>query len=277
MPKLTMLTLNARGMKSKGFMDKALREFQKWKTERKINIATFQEHNLDPKDEEDLIRKAKLKNITLIIGFADKAPDGVHRGGVLIMCDETTITHKSTKVRSAGIVKIDVTWGGKEIEFAGIYAPAKSLERVNFFQTLRNQINKNTIIGGDWNCVPDVTLDIQSPNPLAYSNIGARLLTDIMTQHTLIDERREQLGNEAEYTRSGNTSRDHLNNNISSRLDRWYVPDNEDILWTFEVDNTFIFKATSSDHSAVIAQADNQTGELGHDRKTVNEIIIILI
>ena len=61
MPKLTMLTLNARGMKSKGFKDKALREFQKWKTERNINIATFQEHNLDPKDEEDLIRKAKLK------------------------------------------------------------------------------------------------------------------------------------------------------------------------------------------------------------------------
>ena len=215
-----------------------------------------------------------MKNITLVIGFADKAPDGVHRGGVLIMCDESTITHKSTKIKSAGIVKVDLTWGGKDIEFAGVYAPAKSLERVNFFQTMRNQINKNTIIGGDWNCVPDVTLDIHSPNPLAYSNIGARLLTDVMTQHKLIDGRREQLGNEAEYTRSGNTSRDRLNNEISSRLDRGYVPDNEDILWTFEIDNSFIFKATSSDHSAVIATADNQTGELGHARNKINENLL---
>ena len=68
MPKLTMLTLNARGMKSNGFMDKALGEFLKWKDQKKLNIATFQEHNLDPKDEEDLIRKAKVKHITLIIG-----------------------------------------------------------------------------------------------------------------------------------------------------------------------------------------------------------------
>ena len=94
MPKLTMLTLNARGMKSKGFMDKALREFQKWKTERNINIATFQEHNLDPKDEEDLIRKAQLKNITLIIAFADKAPDGVHRGGYEEVCSSCAMKQR---------------------------------------------------------------------------------------------------------------------------------------------------------------------------------------
>ena len=110
MPKLTMLTLNARGMKSKGFMNKALREFQKWKTKKNINIATFQEHNLDPQDEEDLIRSAKIKNITLIIGFADKAPDGVHRGGVLIMCDETTMTHKTIKDKSSGLIKVDLHW-----------------------------------------------------------------------------------------------------------------------------------------------------------------------
>ena len=138
-------------MKSNGFMDKALGEFLQWKDQKKLNIATFQEHNLDPKDEDDLIRKAKVKYITLIIGFAKKASDGVHRGGVLIMCDDTTITHTSTKIKEGGIVKVDLVWGGKNIEFAGIYAPAQALERVNFLQTLRNKINKNTITGGDWN------------------------------------------------------------------------------------------------------------------------------
>ena len=224
--------------------------------------------------EIPILRLRKVKHITLIIGFAKKAPDGVHRGGVLIMCDDTTITHTSTKIKEGGIVKVDLVWGGKNIEFAGIYAPAQALERINFLQALRNKINKNTITGGDWNCVPDITLDIHSSNPLAYRNIGSRMLADVMNQHKLVDERREQLGNEAEYTRSGNTNSNTNNNNVSSRIDRWYIPDDDSLLWTFEVDNTFIFKSTSSDHSAVIAIADNQNGELGHDRKTINENLI---
>ena len=59
-----------------------------------------------------------------------------------VMCDETTITHKATKHKSSGLLKVDLIWGGQDIEFAGVYAPAKALERVNFFQTLRNNINK---------------------------------------------------------------------------------------------------------------------------------------
>ena len=56
---------------------------------------------------------------------------------------------------------------------------------------------------GDWNCVPDVTLDVQSANPLAYANVGAALLGDITAGVGLVDFRREQLGDEKEPTRRG--------------------------------------------------------------------------
>ena len=63
----------------------------------------------------------------------------------------------------------------------------------------------------------------------------------------LVDERREQLGDEKEFTRTG----DGAAAETSTRLDRWYIPGETDMLVTFSVDNDFIFKLHSSDHSAV--------------------------
>ena len=59
-------------------------------------------------------------------------------------------------------------------------------------------------MGGDWNCVPDVCLDVHvdSANPLRYhaQNQGADVLEGILSNLGLSDERRDQLGTEAEYT-----------------------------------------------------------------------------
>jgi hypothetical protein len=66
--------------------------------------------------------------------------------------------------------------------------------------------------------VSDTTLDVRSSNPLGYENRGATLLATVMGEHGLTDERREQLGDEREYTRTADDG------SISTRLDRWYVP-----------------------------------------------------
>ena len=71
---------------------------------------------------------------------------------------------------------------------------------------MKNKIEKTTIVGGDFNTVGDVTLDAASRKPLAYPNIGVALLSQIMSDKGLVDERREQLGDEVEYTRKGNTT-----------------------------------------------------------------------
>ena len=63
---------------------------------------------------------------------------------------------------------------------------------------MKNKIEKTTIVGGDFNTVGDVTLDVASRNPLAYPNIEHTLLSQIMSDKGLVDERREQLGDELE-------------------------------------------------------------------------------
>ena len=65
---------------------------------------------------------------------------------------------------------------------------------------MRGIFQKDWILGGDWNCVPDTTLDVQSTKPLSYANIGATLLGDITREVGLHDFRREQLGNHREPT-----------------------------------------------------------------------------
>eukprot|EP00966_Prymnesium_polylepis_P102475 2373832-Prymnesium_polylepis.1 len=80
----------------------------------------------------------------------------------------------------------------------------------------------------------------------------------------LTDERREQLGDEREYTRTADDG------SISTRLDRWYVPVDKDWRWTFDVTEGFSLTPTGSDHSPVWLRIDNKTGELGSDRITID-------
>ena len=82
---------------------------------------------------------------------------------------------------------------------------------------------------GDWNCVPDVTLDVQSANPLKYPNGGAKLLEHSMAAVGLVDIRRIQLGSETEGTRTDKTT------GTTTRIDRFYVPTHDDydsVQWT---------------------------------------------
>ena len=128
---------------------------------------------------------------------------------------------KKTHYAIPGLIRAEVQWGTKTIDIGCVYAPAQPLQRVDFFNSLRGKLDSTTHVGGDWNCVPDVTLDVDSVNPLAYANRGATLLGDIVGNLALNDIRREQLGNAPEYTRKGPNSNGTW---TSSRIDRWYTP-----------------------------------------------------
>ena len=41
-----------------------------------------------------------------------------------------------------------------------------------FFRSLRNFINKSTVLGIDANCVPDVQLDVKNHSRSPYNNLG---------------------------------------------------------------------------------------------------------
>jgi hypothetical protein len=90
----------------------------------------------------------------------------------------------------------------------------------------------------------------------------------------LIDERREQLQQNKEFTRKGiNVNREM----VSTRLDRWYTPANTSYLLSFETRNNFVFKQKSSDHSIVIITLDNKKGVSGSERETIDEELTLEI
>jgi hypothetical protein len=103
----------------------------------------------------------------------------------------------------AGFIRVKLDWGSEELDIANVYAPVKPAGRLDYYNTLRARLDKTTIVVGDWNTVGDKTLNVRSRDPLAYPNIGSSLLGKIMGDLGLVDERREQLGQEREYTRTG--------------------------------------------------------------------------
>ena len=232
-----------------------------------LGVLMIQEHNMSPHKHQNFVDIAKLKGYTLIISYGKADDEESLRGGTLILTWDKTVTLLHTFNNEPGFIRIKVEWGTETLEFANVYAPARSLPRVDYYTALRTKLTPNTIVGGDWNTVGDITIDIDSANPLGYNNRGSTLLHQIMSDKGLVDERREQLGDEREFTRDGNA----INGWTSSRLDRWYVPGNMECLWTFKVDNSFIFKEKSSDHRAVTVTIDNQMGEMGKERVTINE------
>ena len=271
MPSLNMATLNVQGMGGERGFDSFLNTIQQRKRELKLGVFQVQEHNLPRERKQDQIDAAKARGFTLVVTYGRADDPDSTRGGVLTILDDTSTTLRRKLIEEPGLIKLEIEWGTETLEIVNIYAPSQPLGRVNFFALLRRKLSPSTIAGGDWNTVPDTTVDVDSANPLQYANRGSILLETIMAEKHLIDERREQLGTEREYTRNGNTTNGHT----STRLDRWYVPVDSEFLWSFKVENSFIFKDKASDHRMVVLTLDNRMGEMGKDRVTINEELTI--
>jgi hypothetical protein len=193
----------------------------------------------------------------------------VHRGGVLLLLfDKEARVTKEIEVTS-DLVRVEIEIDGRTHDIAGVYVPARAVQRVDMIQSLATRLGPDTIVGGDWNCVPDVTLDVQSANPLAYSNVGASVLAVTMEGLNLLDIRREQLVLGKEHTRA--------EGGCMTRLDRWYVPVSDraaHMLWNVKVSDTLIWKNCPSDHLVVTLDIEISVGEQGHERRTIREDLI---
>mgnify|MGYP000715576719 CR=1 FL=1 len=82
MTKIHAVSINARGLQTKGVFENLLRKIKRWSTKEatRHHIYLIQEHNLDPKNRKQLERTAKALGMTLVIGFAPRNPNSVHYG-----------------------------------------------------------------------------------------------------------------------------------------------------------------------------------------------------
>ena len=137
----------------------------------------------------------------------------------MIIVNKDNCTFTDTDSSKGGIVRATVTKNGLHFGVTGVYVPAKPHKRLQMIQDLAAIVSRGDIVGGDMNCVEDVTMDVKSTNQLSYNNTGSQEISDLMdTKVKSIDIHREQLGTGREYTRldPGGTE---------TRIDRFYLPE----------------------------------------------------
>ena len=209
---LNIATLNVRGLQSKGSWRQFIKQMIPWARRHRINALCIQEHNLQKSRKEQLKYDAHEVGWNLIIGFAAARSA---RGGCAILLLKEIEVEVEHEV-SEDLIALRVKVGPVTHEIATVYVPVTTNEKLAFIPTLKNRLKEKSIVGGDWNCVPDVTLDRRGPTSLNNPNVGAALLAEAMEDINVLDVRREQLGSEFEHTRKDAMT--------AARLDRWYLP-----------------------------------------------------
>jgi hypothetical protein len=255
MPNISMITLNASGLCLDSAFSTLLSEAGRWKQKRGLAVLCIQEHNLRAHEENKYKDVAIAAGYTMEISFGSPDDPDSARRGVLMLTADDTVTMKAGGTVSPGLIKKQIVWGDTTLEVACVYAPSAAPARVHvsfFNDVLSKELTAHTYAGGDWNCVPDVTLDVDSDNPLRYhaQNQGADILESIMSNIGLVDERREQLGTTAEYTHKQKTGPLGNQRVTSTRIDRWHIPTDSSMQYTFEILNEFVYKKKRSDHYA---------------------------
>ena len=140
-------------------------------------------------------------------------------------------------------------------KLASIYVPAEADYRKRYINKLHRTatLDKETIIGGDFNCVIKVDHDVQYSNQRElrrpYANLHGPLLTKMMNKAKLSDTHNRVNGeNTGGYTREGK--------DIRTRIDRIYARENNSTLaWESSEINYDIVARIHTDHFPVIATA----------------------
>ena len=274
MVKLKLGSINVTGLqgeKGEQKFERFCATVARWVREGHVNAICGQEHNLDPLKVLDYKRVAQVFNLHLNIGFSTSP---CHRGGCFILADEQTLPHKKTRFIEPSLVCADYDFNGTNLEIASVYAPSDANQRLNFFSHIKQKLSKNTIAGGDWNCVPSVILDVHGKNALNYPNIGWKTLGNVFMDLELHDYRREQLGEKFEHTRKTTNE----TGAVSTRLDVWWIPTQEeysDFLWNINKQPDLVWsEKKNSDHVPLVLTIEPIVGKRGSDRKTVRQDLL---
>ena len=137
------------------------------------------------------------------------------------------------------------------VTIANLYAPANPTKRKQFYKTLteNKKLPKNTIVGGDFNCVDDVNLDTQKNTGNQYANNAYREWKSYAAQQGWQDAYRRIHGD-----KPGGFTR--MTAAVHTRIDRIYTA-KYNCPWRWAAcDSDPCLLAGLSDHLPVIGQID---------------------
>lgn len=116
------------------------------------------------------------------------------------------------------LVVLDFTLNNKDLRVVSIYVPTDGSERIEFLQTLDRYLvtRRQLILGGDFNCLLDLTKDKRGGNA-SLGGTGAPYLKSLIARFNLVDVWRKQHEHDMEFTWRNKTG------TIRCRLDKFYV------------------------------------------------------
>ena len=113
----------------------------KQKKTKKLAVAMVQEHNLSVTEFDAAKRNAQLRDFKLVISAGRADDPNSTRGGVFILVDTTQVGLEDNDIlyEDPGFIRIKVTWGSEKLDIANVYAPARDIGRIDFYNTLPQQ------------------------------------------------------------------------------------------------------------------------------------------
>ena len=239
----TIATFNARGLCKRGRLNALLAETRRLN----IHILLIQEHNWKKRHKPFVQQICQRQRFYAGVSYITS-----NCGGAAVFIDKDApsvdLAHAQFQPALQGAVaKVTIDLHGTRTPVVSVYAPVHPYLRRTFFERLSSAgcLSPDAIVGGDWNCVPDVSLDVDSHS--SYTNAHAPLLDSLLASRGLDDIYRKVNGKERSYTRYSAT--------INSRLDRLYARKyNSHWRWLEVTHSSTAYRTEwASDHLAVIA------------------------
>ena len=286
------ISKNVNGIKGKGKLYRLLKAIRVESNRDPITAVALQDHRLSPLQKLEINRKAKDQLLLPITAFGPRADNGTHYGGTMILipyeaielrdkesihdaCARIATTRKGIKGGRA--VRATITVEKQTLNVVSAYAPAKPTApdtRADFFKKLAKLLTRNTLLGIDANCVPNLQLDVKrDAQASAYDNEGAQELSDTVDRLDLSDVAREFLGSTPFFTSH------HIvrgGQQCWTRIDQIYAPHSPDTQWHhIECEDFFPQPATRAelDHSAIEVRMTETKPERGNDLESISESI----
>ena len=291
------ISKNINGVRASGKLYTLLKSIDEAHKKEAITAVFIQEHNLSATDLKEHSKIARGLNLLWIAAYAPaKAATGISYGGTAIVIPFSSITLESgetnqetaikrinssqQKSASGRLVSAYMSVDGKKRKLISAYAPARNTKQENrkdFFNNfLSRRATKNTVLGIDANCVPDTELDLRRDANTPYENSGRDELEEIIHDKNLLDVAREFLGtdNPTPFFTSHHIAAE--GKECYSRIDRIYVPDDDQETWQHETAADFFPHPEGRkeiDHAAVFARTEKIVTKRGTDVQFINEEI----
>ena len=182
--------------------------------QKRVDVLFLQETHTNPADEIDW---GLWWEGSFTLSHGTNLSAGV---AVLLRKDANIKVLSSTEVVKGRLLIVRAELEGSVFCFVNVYAPNRGTERVGFFTLLKNEIRNYhhdlIILGGDFNCTLDFTVDRTSEEPHPQSS---QSLNSVIAHLDLLDTWRVKHPQSRQYTWVRVS-----NNRVSAaRLDRIYI------------------------------------------------------